>query len=141
MRAALPEPREVQSSGEPEDDFIALLLAGSRSEEDGRERLDILSRIELPHICITAYDKGTAVACGTGTLNAGWVGINLMRTAAGHRRNGHAQRVLAALARWAEGKGVSRLYLNVEEGNTAARALYAKAGFETAYEYRYNVKD
>jgi RimJ/RimL family protein N-acetyltransferase len=140
-RASLPEPREVIASGEPDDDFAALILAGSRSEEDGRERLQILSFIELPHVCITAYDKGTPVACGTGTLTAGWVGINLMRTDATHRRNGHAERVLSALTRWAEGKGVSRLYLNVEEGNAAARALYAKAGFETAYEYRYSVSD
>ncbi len=141
MRAALPEPREVTSSGEPDDDFIAVLLSGSRSEADGRERLDVLSRIELPHICVTAYSKGIAVACGTGTLAAGWVGINMMRTAAAHRRNGHAQRVLSAITRWSEGKGVSRLYLNVEESNSGARALYAKAGFDTAYEYRYSVLD
>jgi GNAT superfamily N-acetyltransferase len=140
MRASLPEPREVHTSGEPEDDFIALLLAGSRSEADGRERLDILSRIELPHICVTAYDKGVAVACGTGTLSKGWVGVNMMRTALEHRRNGHAQRVLSAIARWSDGKGVSRLYLNVEQANYGARALYTKAGFETAYEYRYSVK-
>jgi GNAT superfamily N-acetyltransferase len=139
MRASLPEPREVHTSGEPEEDFIALLLAGSRSEADGHERLDILSRIELPHICVTAYDKGVAVACGTGTLCKGWVGINMMRTALEHRRSGHAQRVLSAIARWSDGKGVSRLYLNVEQANYGARALYTKAGFETAYEYRYSV--
>jgi GNAT superfamily N-acetyltransferase len=141
MRASLPEPREVTAAGEPGDDFAALLLGGSRSEADGRERLDILSRIELPHACITAYDKGVPVACGTGTLVAGWVGINLMRTDPARRRSGHAQRVLSAIARWAEGKGVSRLYLNVEEGNNAARTLYAKAGFNTIYAYRYSVRD
>lgn len=141
MRASLPEPREVKTGGAPDDDFIQLILSSSRSEADGHERLDILSRIELPHICITAYDKGVAVACGTGTLTAGWVGINMMRTDAAHRRNGHAQRVLAAITRWSETKGVTRLYLNVEEANHGARALYAKAGFETAYEYRYSVRD
>jgi GNAT superfamily N-acetyltransferase len=138
---SLPEPRGVIASGEPDDDFAGLILSGSRSEADGRERLDILSRIEAPHVCVTAYDKGNAVACGTGTLVRGWVGINLMRTDPAHRRSGHAQRVLSAITRWAEGKGVSRLYLNVEESNHAARALYAKAGFETAYEYRYAVHD
>jgi len=140
-RASLPEPREVIAAGEPDDDFAGLILTGSRSQADGRERLEILSHIELPHVCVTAYDKGVAVACGTGTLSAGWVGINLMRTDADHRRAGHAQRVLSAITRWAEGKGVSRLYLNVEETNAPARALYAKAGFETAYQYRYLVRD
>lgn len=140
-RASLPEPREVRASGEPDDDFAQLVQTGSRSEADGRERLDILSRIELPHVCINAYDKGRAVACGTGTLVSGWVSINMMRTDAEHRRNGHAQRVLAAITRWAETKGVSRLYLNVEEGNHAARSLYARAGFATEYEYRYSVRD
>jgi GNAT superfamily N-acetyltransferase len=141
MRATLPEPRAVVASGEPDDDFVSLLLGGSRSEADGRERLDILSRIELPHACIVAYDKGVPVACGTGTLVSGWVGINLMRTDPARRRAGHAQRVLSAIARWAEGKGVSRLYLNVEEGNAAARTLYAKAGFDTVYAYRYAIRD
>jgi GNAT superfamily N-acetyltransferase len=141
MRASLPEAREVTSSGEPDDDFTAILVAGSRSEGDGHERLDILSRIELPHVCVTAYDKGLPVACGTGTLSKGWVAINLMRTVLEHRRSGHAQRVLAAIVRWAEGKGAGHLYLNVEEANTAARALYAKSGFDTAYEYRYSVID
>jgi GNAT superfamily N-acetyltransferase len=140
MRASLPEPREIHASGQADDDFIAILVAGSRSEADGHERLDILERIELPHICVTAYDKGTPVACGTGTLTNGWVGINLMRTDVDYRRNGHAQRVLSAIVRWTEGKGVARLYLNVEEGNHGARALYAKSGFEIAYEYRYSVK-
>lgn len=141
MRASLPEPREVTTSGEPSDDFENLILTGSRSEADGRERLEILSHIELPHVCVTAYDKGVAVACGTGTLAAGWVGINLMRTDPAHRRSGHAQRVLSAITRWSENKGVSRLYLNVEEANHGARALYAKAGFDVAYEYRYSVRD
>lgn len=140
-RASLPEPREVRLGGEPDEDFEQLILTGSRSEGDGRERLDILSRIELPHVCVTACDKGSAVACGTGTLASGWVSINLMRTDAAHRRAGHAQRVLSAITRWAENKGVSRLYLNVEESNHGARALYARAGFETAYEYRYAVRD
>lgn len=140
-RASLPEPREVRLGGEPDDDFAQLILTGSRSEADGRERLDILSRIELPHVCVTACDKGQAVACGTGTLVSGWVSINLMRTDAAHRRAGHGQRVLSAITRWAENKGVSRLYLNVEEANHGARALYARAGFETAYEYRYCVRD
>jgi GNAT superfamily N-acetyltransferase len=139
MRARLPEPREVRSGGEPDDAFVDLILANSRSQADGHERLDILSRIELPHICVTAYDKGVGVACGTGTLTNGWVGINMMRTNSDYRRSGHAQRVLAAIARWAEGKGCARLYLNVEAGNAPARALYAKAGFETAYEYHYAV--
>jgi GNAT superfamily N-acetyltransferase len=140
-RAVLPEPRAVRAGGEPDDDFAQLIVTGSRSPGDGRERLDILSRVELPLVCVTAYNKGIPVACGTGTLIAGWVGINMMRTDADHRRSGHAQRVLSAITHWAESKGVSRLYLNVEEGNHGARALYTKAGFETAYAYSYAVRD
>lgn len=46
-------------------------------------------------------------------------------------------RVLAALAQAALDRGIDRVFLQVEEPNTAARALYAKAGFRTAWRYAY----
>ena len=46
-------------------------------------------------------------------------------------------RVLAALARAALERGIERIVLQVEEANTAALALYAGAGFRSAWRYRY----
>ena len=86
---------------EPSPDFISLVLEGSRSAEDGRERIEILSRIVSERICVTAESDGKSVACGTGTLRDGYVGINMMRTTPSNRRQGHARSVLSAIAGWA----------------------------------------
>ena len=107
---------------------------------DARERLDILHRVTVPLGCITAFEKGQAVACGMGVNVDGKVGVNLMRTDVAHRRKGHAQRVLSAIAQWAREQGADTLYLGVEMANTPAVLLYERAGFEPAYSYRYYVK-
>ncbi len=136
MRAALPDAGDVTL--ERGAGFDALVIEGSRLPADGRERLDIVSRMNGP-LCVTAFADGEAVACGLGIRHEGWIGINLMRTGAVHRRKGHAQRVLAAIARWAEAQGVGNIYLAVERENAPARLLYAKAGFHDAFGYRYLV--
>jgi N-acetylglutamate synthase len=127
----------AQVAYRPSPDFISLVLEGSRSAEDGRERIEILSRIVSDRICVTAEVGGASVACGTGTLTDGYVGINMMRTTPSCRRQGHARRVLSAIAGWAAENRVKRLYLSVEMQNAPAIALYRSAGFEPGYTYRY----
>jgi GNAT superfamily N-acetyltransferase len=51
------------------------------------------------------------------------------------RRLGEA--VLGAIACWAQGRGASRAYLQVESDNAPARRLYARAGFVPRYAYHY----
>ncbi|MBI1328899.1 MAG: GNAT family N-acetyltransferase [Alphaproteobacteria bacterium] len=135
MIARLPEPFDV--SGERGAGFDSLVIGGSRSPDDGHERLDILARMNPPLICATAFDNGVAVSCGIGIAREGWAGINLMRTDAHARRRGNAQRVLSAIAQWARASGIANIYLGVEQQNAPARALYAKAGFRDAYPYWY----
>ena len=45
--------------------------------------------------------------------------------------------MLAGLAAEALARGVDRAFLQVEEKNTPARALYRRAGFEQAWRYFY----
>ncbi|MDE2182605.1 MAG: GNAT family N-acetyltransferase [Alphaproteobacteria bacterium] len=118
--------------------FDDLVTAGSHSPADGRERLAVLDRLALPHGCLTAYADGRAVSCGVGIAAKGYVGINMMRTAAAARRRGHARRVLGAIAAWADD---ATLFLQVEEANAPARALYEYAGFTPVYSYRHYRKD
>lgn len=60
-----------------------------------------------------------------------------MRTRPEHRRKGYAARILASIATWGRAQGASRIFLQVEDDNAPARALYARAGFEDAYPYRF----
>jgi RimJ/RimL family protein N-acetyltransferase len=53
------------------------------------------------------------------------------------RRRGHAGTIVAALLRWGWEQGARRSYLQVEEGNAPAIALYRKFGFAPVYRYWY----
>src|SRR4030095_1297320 len=76
-----------------------------------------------------------AVARGTVTGPARWHGVALVQTAPEHRRRGLARHVMRALAHWALRRGATRAYLQVEEGNTAAIAMYRRLGFTTHHTY------
>jgi N-acetylglutamate synthase len=84
----------------------------------------------------TAEPLGLGFAVGDGE----WAGIFGMGTRPEARRRGAATAVLGGLARWAGDHGHPRLYLQVEEDNVAARALYARAGFTDAYGYHYRTR-
>jgi GNAT superfamily N-acetyltransferase len=76
-----------------------------------------------------------AVARGAVTGPGRWLGISLLQTAPAARRRGIAQQVVGGLAQWATQRGSTRAYLQVEERNTAAVALYGRAGFTTHHTY------
>jgi GNAT superfamily N-acetyltransferase len=76
-----------------------------------------------------------AVARGTVTGPDRWHGISLLQTSPAARRRGLAGHVVRALAQWAVQHGATRAYLQVEERNTAALALYGRIGFRTHHTY------
>ena len=82
---------------------------------------------------------GATVAIGRVAVADGWGGLTAVEVHPGHRRAGLATAITAALARAAAGHGAASLYLQVEEGNQAARALYARAGFTDHHGYHYRV--
>jgi predicted GNAT family acetyltransferase len=45
--------------------------------------------------------------------------------------------VLHALGTWGAAQGAEAAYLQVFQGNSVARALYASAGFRLAHRYHY----
>jgi ribosomal protein S18 acetylase RimI-like enzyme len=87
----------------------------------------------------TLMAGGQATAIGRVSVAAGWAGITAVEVAAGHRRQGLGTAVTAALARAAAERGVDRVFLQVEDDNSAARALYARCGFRDAHTYHYRV--
>ena len=76
-----------------------------------------------------------AVARGAVTGPDRWLGVSLLQTAPAARRRGLGQHVVRALAQWAAQRGATRAYLQVEERNTAAVALYGRLGFRTHHTY------
>ncbi|ACZ87295.1 GNAT family N-acetyltransferase [Streptosporangium roseum] len=80
------------------------------------------------------------IGLGMAVTEDGWTGIFCMATHPAHRREGVARAVLAAAARWSEEQGASRLYLQVEEENIPARALYEGMGFTKSHGYHYRLR-
>ena len=84
-------------------------------------------------------DNGRTVAVGRVAVSEGWAGLTAVAVDPGHRRRGLGVALTAALAQAAAAQGAPRMYLQVETGNTAAQALYARCGFTSHHAYHYRV--
>lgn len=113
-------------------------LCDERLSPDLRaERAAILARIRRPHRLALAWREGEPAAAALCVRDGDLAGIFAMRTVPRFRRRGLGRRVLSRLARWAAEEGAQRLYLQVEDDNPPAHALYRSLGFVRAYGYHY----
>lgn len=131
-RADLPP---VELADSPTDDWFAMVAdhKGTLPET----AVHILTGVpDLVFAHVRDADGGlVAIARGAVTGPERWLGISLLQTAPAARRRGVGRHVLRGLARWAVQRGSTRAYLQVEERNAAAVALYGKAGFATHHTY------
>lgn len=112
---------------------------------DGASRVQALSRatgsLYAHSVDTQAVDPEPGlprmVATGVGSYGHGWLGIHGMRTLATHRKQGHASRILRALALQAQARAMDWAYLQVDETNLAAWRLYESLGFTLAWRYVY----
>ncbi|MGW1440135.1 GNAT family N-acetyltransferase [Streptomyces griseus] len=76
-------------------------------------------------------------AIGRCVVDGRWAGFMAVEVAPEHRRRGLATAVMAALARRALDEGASAAWLQVEEDNAGARALYDGMGFAAHHRYHH----
>ncbi|MFD8730938.1 MULTISPECIES: GNAT family N-acetyltransferase [Streptomyces] len=76
-------------------------------------------------------------AIGRCVVDGRWAGFMAVEVAPEHRRRGLATSVMAALARRALDEGASAAWLQVEEDNGGARALYDGMGFAAHHRYHH----
>lgn len=79
------------------------------------------------------------IAIGRVAVADGWAGLTAVEVHPRHRRRKLATAVTAALAACAAERGAAGLYLQMEDDNVAARALYHKLGFSDHHRYHYRV--
>jgi GNAT superfamily N-acetyltransferase len=115
-------------------------------EVDGRggpAELDVacrmLRRIEAPAAYVSVVRAGRTVAVGRGVAQEGHLGVFSMAVRPELRRQGLAREVLRALGEWGRQHDAETAYLQVFDGNLAARALYAGEGFGTSHRYHYRL--
>jgi GNAT superfamily N-acetyltransferase len=82
-------------------------------------------------------EAGKTVAICRLAVDEGWVGITAVEVDPAHRRRGLATHLLAGSLDWAAELGARNAYLQVEESNTGAIAMYEKHGFRLHHRYRY----
>ncbi|MEH0845336.1 GNAT family N-acetyltransferase, partial [Micromonospora sp. CPCC 205711] len=118
----------------PSEDWLAV-AAGRKGglPEAARHVLTAVDRVRFAHV----YVDGTLVAIGRGTVTGEgrWLGLSLIEVVPQARRRGLAGRVIRALVGWAVAEGASHAFLQVEQRNTAAVALYRGLGFTTHHTY------
>ena len=126
----------VSVSSTPTAPWQSVYTADGFDPVDGAQRAAALSRSQVVVYACIEDDRG-AVAAGTASLSRDWMGLHGIRTVPRARGQGLAAQILAALARQAMQQGIERAFLQVEEDNTAANALYDRLRFTTAWRYRY----
>jgi ribosomal protein S18 acetylase RimI-like enzyme len=126
----------AQISTTPTETWKAVYLGEGFDPVDGAHRVAALSRSRHA-VYASIVENGVPVASGTAAFSQGWASIHGMRTALSQRGRGMAGQILCSFADAAQARGLDRVFLQVEEDNTAARALYRRVGFATAWRYHY----
>ena len=115
----------------PDDDWLALYH--HRGGPLPPAAVGVLTAGSDPEF-VTLRRGGRVVAvCRTATAE-GWLGLTAVEVDPGLRRRGLATYLLRQAL---ERSAAANVYLQTEESNTAALALYRRAGFTTHHEYRY----
>ena len=127
----------VELAGTPDDDWLAgYHYRGGPLPEHARRLLLRHEEVSFASIRLA----GRTVAIARGCVDAGWLGITSVEVAPDCRRRGLATALVTGLAGWAAAHGATRCYLQVDEENQPALALYARLGFIEHHRYHYRAE-
>ncbi|MER5610161.1 GNAT family N-acetyltransferase [Micromonospora tulbaghiae] len=124
----------VRLADAPADDWLAIAAGRKGGLPDAaRQVLTGTPRVRFAEL----REDGRLLAVGRGTVTGGgrWLGVSLLETVPQARRRGLAAAVVRALAGWGAAEGASHAFLQVEQSNTGAVALYRGLGFTTHHTY------
>ena len=129
----------VEISAGPSPEWLGLWWSvGGRGDDTGLAvARGILERCPSLY-ALVRDDDGRPAAVGRLALPPGGTGgLYCMASRPDARRRGHGARILQALLREGDGRGLSSYWLLVMASNAGARELYARAGFQAAGRYLY----
>lgn len=124
------------------DDWMDLFCQFSESPtEKHQTHREILQAIPSKRLLVSLVNSGQSVACGLGVMENRYFGLFDLVTDPLHRNRGYGTQLVSGLLRWAQDHGAKYAYLQVMRKNEPARHLYAKLGFEDAYQYWYRIAE
>jgi GNAT superfamily N-acetyltransferase len=133
---AAPAAAGVDVDAEPDEAWLTLYRFRGRRPPPVSRRL-LMSAPWQAFGSVRVADA--TVAIGRVAVAGNWAGLTAVEVHPRHRRRGLGGAVTAALAAAAVARGAGGLYLQVEDDNGAARALYRRAGFADHHGYHYRV--
>jgi ribosomal protein S18 acetylase RimI-like enzyme len=129
--------RQVQADPEPDDPWAAMYHYRGQDHLPPVARKVLTSAEQQAFVSIREGDAVLAIA--RLSVAAGWAGITAVEVHPGHRRQGLGGAITAAACDEAARRGISRVFLQVEADNGAARALYERFGFRNSHRYHYRL--
>lgn len=118
----------------PADDWLAVAADRKGGLPDAaRHVLTAVDRVRFAELRVDG--RLLAVGRGTVTGEGRWLGVSLLEVLPEARRQGLAGAVMRALAGWAAAEGATHAFLQVEQHNVGAVALYRRLGFTTHHTY------
>lgn len=145
LAAATVDPVEVRLTPIPSPGFLAVITARKEGLPEAAHHTlrggDETRFAEVPATPTgepnpTGESPATPWAIARGAVVGEWMHLGLVEVAEPARRRGLARTLTRALAAWASAAGAQRAFLQVEEHNTAAVALYGSMAFRTHHTYR-----
>ena len=129
----------AQLSEQFDEAWLAAYVAGEGETRPEKimARRGLLQRVGPPAGFAGTSADGKLVAVAFGVVERGWLGIFSVATSPAYRGQGLAAATVGDLARWAQGHGATRAYLQVMSANPSALRLYGRLGFTTLYPYWY----
>ncbi|SCF34104.1 GNAT family N-acetyltransferase [Micromonospora saelicesensis] len=124
----------VELAAAPSDEWLAIAAGRKGGLPDAaRHVLTAVDQVRFAHV----YADNALVAVGRGTVTGQgrWLGLSLIEVVPTARRQGLARRVIHELVSWGASGGATHAFLQVEQRNTAAVALYQRLGFTTHHTY------
>ncbi|MGK5742679.1 GNAT family N-acetyltransferase [Micromonospora sp. URMC 103] len=128
----------VELATAPAPEWLAVASGRKGGLADAaRHVLTAVDQVRFAHV----YVDGALVGIGRGTVTGQgrWLGLSLLEVLPQARRQGLASRMIRALAEWGAQAGATHAFLQVEQHNSGAVALYRRLGFTTHHTYRTRV--
>jgi N-acetylglutamate synthase len=123
---------------EPKADAAWLACYHYRGRELPPVALQLLTSAPWQAFGAVRADHET-IAIGRVAGGGDWAGLTAIEVDPRYRRRGLGAAVTTALAAHATARGFANLYLQVADGNAAARSLYRQMGFADHHGYHYRV--
>jgi N-acetylglutamate synthase len=132
-------PADAELRADPVPDEAWLAAYHYRGQPEAPPVLRALLTSAADQVFLSVRAAGDLIAIARVSLAAGWAGITAVEVNPGQRRAGLGGLLTRAALATAASRGASGVFLQVEVGNVAARALYERHGFRYSHRYHYRL--